>query len=109
MKIQLSIMNKGGDQTLDHDLNFAEDRYESTHKVVRLILRILMHMSQSYSSQTFKNPKGELLERLRDSGPVPGDENGAKPTKDPLKKKSRANKNVSIISLFLPISILRLR
>lgn len=26
---------KGGDQTLQHDLNFQQERYESTHTVVR--------------------------------------------------------------------------
>lgn len=27
---------KGGDQTLQHDLNFQQERYESTHTVVRV-------------------------------------------------------------------------
>lgn len=27
---------KGGDQTLQHDLNFQQGKYESTHSVVRI-------------------------------------------------------------------------
>ncbi|KAF2156583.1 putative Ran-specific GTPase-activating protein 1 [Myriangium duriaei CBS 260.36] len=49
---------KGGETTMVHDLNFAQERYESFHTV------------------TFRNPKPELAERLRESGPV-GDANGA--------------------------------
>jgi len=63
-------------------LNFQQERYESTRKVV------------------FKNPKGEVLERLRESGPVPGEENGAKgagagAAKSDAKKKRPTTKNVS--------------
>ena len=36
MKITLTAPNKGGEHVLDHDLNFGEDRYESSHKVVRV-------------------------------------------------------------------------
>jgi hypothetical protein len=39
--------------------------------------------------QTFKNPKGALLEALRESGSVPGDENGRKRAEEPAKKKQR--------------------
>lgn len=49
---------KGGDTTVLHDLNFAQERYENFHSV------------------TFRNPKPELAERLRESGPV-GDSNGS--------------------------------
>lgn len=38
-----------------HDLNFANPRYE-TKQII-----------------TFKNPKGALLEALRNSGPIPGE------------------------------------
>jgi len=41
-----------GEQTISHDLNFQSNRYESTHPF------------------TFRNPKPELLDRLRESGPV---------------------------------------
>jgi hypothetical protein len=55
--------------------------------------------------QTFKNPKPPLMAVLRESGPVPGDENGVK-SKRPLageesakKKRSRTEKNVSLFIL----------
>jgi transcription initiation factor IIF auxiliary subunit len=35
MKIHCSFIARGGDQILDHDLNFAKERYEATHTVVR--------------------------------------------------------------------------
>ena len=82
MKITMSA-GKGNEHVLEHDLNFAEERYESNHKVV------------------FKNPKPDLLALLRESGPVPGEENGAKAGaggKTDAKKK-RPNKNVSRSSL----------
>lgn len=50
-----------------HDLNFQELRYEATHTV------------------TFKNPSQALQERLRETGPLPNDE-------DRQKKKSVASK-----------------
>jgi transcription initiation factor IIF auxiliary subunit len=43
---------KSSEHTLAHDLNFQQERYESTHNV------------------TFRNPKGALLDALRDSGDV---------------------------------------
>jgi transcription initiation factor IIF auxiliary subunit len=50
-----------------HDLNFANPRYE-TKQII-----------------TFKNPKGNLLETLRNSGPIPGEAaNGA----DIVKKRT---------------------
>ena len=50
--------------------------------------------------QTFKNPKPALLAALRESGPVPGDENGLKAKRpaggeESAKKKKRTDKNVS--------------
>ncbi|KAL1297714.1 hypothetical protein AAFC00_006260 [Neodothiora populina] len=41
-----------GEQTIFHDLNFQSERYEAQHPF------------------NFRNPKPELLERLRESGPV---------------------------------------
>ena len=35
MTIVLTAIGKGGDHTLDHDLNFQADRYEAKHQVVR--------------------------------------------------------------------------
>lgn len=62
MTIDLFAAEKGGKHTLAHDLNFAKPRYEAKHQVV------------------FKNPNAALLELLRKSGPVPGDDgvNGRK-------------------------------
>jgi transcription initiation factor IIF auxiliary subunit len=34
MQIVLSAVGKGGDTTLDHDLNFQSERYEAKHQVV---------------------------------------------------------------------------
>lgn len=50
--------------------------------------------------QTFKNPKPALMAALRESGPVPGDENGIKHKRpaggeESAKKKKRTDKNVS--------------
>ncbi|EME47635.1 hypothetical protein DOTSEDRAFT_69554 [Dothistroma septosporum NZE10] len=70
---------KGGDQTLPHDLNFQQERYESTHTV------------------TFRNPKQELIERLKESGPA-GETNGAAASK-PEKKRPKANRNVDMEKL----------
>jgi transcription initiation factor IIF auxiliary subunit len=54
MQIVLTPIGAGktGEHTLAHDLNFQQERYESTHNV------------------TFRNPKGALLEALRESGDV---------------------------------------
>jgi transcription initiation factor IIF auxiliary subunit len=35
MTIVLTAIGKGGDHTLDHDLNFQAERYEAKHQVVR--------------------------------------------------------------------------
>ncbi|KAI9720984.1 MAG: hypothetical protein M1828_005456 [Chrysothrix sp. TS-e1954] len=59
MKITGTVAGKPSENhPLNHDLNFLSEEYEATHKV------------------SFKNPKPELLEILRQSGPVPGDANG---------------------------------
>lgn len=75
---------KGGDQTITHDLNFQNERYESTHVV------------------TFRNPKPELLTALRESGPVGDGVNGAAAGSSAAKeKKSRkaTSKNVDMEKL----------
>ena len=79
MQIILTADNK--DHTVMHDLNFAQPRYESKHVI------------------TFKNPKPALLAALRETGPVPGDENGMKSKRaaggdEGSKKKKRTEKNV---------------
>lgn len=68
---------KGGDQTIQHDLNFAQERYESTHVV------------------TFRNPKPDLLAALRESGPV-GDTNGAIGAAAAAKDKKRKGTSKSV-------------
>lgn len=72
MTIDLATSDKGGKTTLLHDLNFAAARYESKHPV------------------TFKNPSQALIALLRDSGPVPGDDNGGARKKDEKKRKRPA-------------------
>ncbi|KAL8963705.1 MAG: hypothetical protein Q9193_000073 [Seirophora villosa] len=65
-------MDKGGDHELLHDLNFQKERYEAEHKI------------------TFKNPKPNLLDKLKESGPVGGEENGVKSKRaDDSAKKQR--------------------
>lgn len=59
---------KGGESVMVHDLNFAQERYEIFHTV------------------TFRNPKPELAERLRESGPV-GEANGTPAVAKAGKKK----------------------
>jgi len=70
MTIDLFTVDKGK-HTLVHDLNFAKTRYEATRSV------------------TFKNPSEKLINLLRESGPVPGDENGARKKGGEDKKRKR--------------------
>ena len=72
MTIDVFTTEKGGKSTLIHDLNFAKPMYEAKHVV------------------TFKNPSAALLNILRETGPVPGDENGARKKTDTDKKRKRA-------------------
>jgi hypothetical protein len=58
--------------------------------------------------QTFRNPKPALLALLRESGPVPGDENGLKSKRgatgeESAKKKKRTEKNVSDLICSRPL------
>lgn len=66
MTIDMYTTEKGGKNTLTHDLNFAKNRYEAKHTV------------------SFKNPSAALINILRETGPV-GDENGKK-----IKKESKS-------------------
>lgn len=72
MTIDLYTTEKGGKNTLVHDLNFAKTRYEAKHSI------------------SFKNPSAALINILRETGPVPGDENGARKKTDGEKKRKRA-------------------
>lgn len=71
MTIDCYTTEKGGKNTLIHDLNFAKPVYEAKHVV------------------TFKNPSAALINILRETGPVPGDENGARKKPDADKKRKR--------------------
>ncbi|KAL9599762.1 MAG: hypothetical protein Q9219_003645 [cf. Caloplaca sp. 3 TL-2023] len=79
LRITVTGVDKGGDHELLHDLNFQSERYDAEHKI------------------TFKNPKPNLLEKLRESGPVGGEENGVKSKRadDSAKKRKRPEKGVS--------------
>ncbi|WEW60998.1 transcription factor TFIIF complex subunit Tfg3 [Emydomyces testavorans] len=79
MQIGFSAPDK--EHVITHDLNFQQNRYESKHTL------------------TFKNPKPAVLAALRESGPVPGDENGLKSKRgqeDGPKKKKRIDKNIDM-------------
>lgn len=100
MEIVLSALDKGGDHSLPHDLNFQAERYEAKHVIVSLFPIFTYHsttlMRQITSDrQTFKNPKPNLLALLKESGPTFGEENGVKPKRgDESKKKKRSDKGV---------------
>ncbi|KAL8995588.1 MAG: hypothetical protein Q9169_004699 [Polycauliona sp. 2 TL-2023] len=85
MRIIVSAIDKGGDHELSHDLNFQQERYEAEHKI------------------TFKNPKPNLLEKLKESGPVGagGEENGVKSKRgdESAKKRKRSEKGVDMEKL----------
>ena len=51
--------------------------------------------------QTFKNPKPNLLAVLRETGSVPGDENGRKKGEESAKKRKRPEKGVCYLLLIL--------
>ncbi|PVI01059.1 transcription initiation factor TFIID subunit 14 [Periconia macrospinosa] len=79
MKIVLTAAHRGGDYTLDHDLNFQAEKYEATHTI------------------TFRNPKPDLVTLLEASGT---ETNGARGgAKDAGKKKGRKDKNVDMEKL----------
>lgn len=79
MTIDLYVNEKSGKHTIQHDLNFANEMYEAKHTIV------------------FKNPSSALLNILKETGPVPGEENGRK--KDSEKKRKRPTGNVDIEKL----------
>ncbi|KAE8451504.1 hypothetical protein EG329_003577 [Mollisiaceae sp. DMI_Dod_QoI] len=77
MTIDMFTTEKGGKNTLQHDLNFAKNRYEAKHTV------------------TFKNPSAALINILRETGPV-GDDNSKKVKKE---SKSGGKKGVDMEKL----------
>ncbi|OTB08050.1 hypothetical protein M426DRAFT_317563 [Hypoxylon sp. CI-4A] len=73
MSIDLFTTEKGGKSTIYHDLNFQSPRYENIQTI------------------PFKNPSQALLSVLRETGPIPNeDDSKAKVRKanDPKKKKA---------------------
>jgi transcription initiation factor IIF auxiliary subunit len=56
MTLDLFTTEKGGKQTIAHDLNFAAPTYENIHTI------------------SFKNPSQALQTILRETGPLPSDE-----------------------------------
>jgi len=72
MTIDFFTTEKGGKNTVTHDLNFLKPHYEAKHSI------------------SFKNPSTALINILRETGPVPGDENGARKKADGEKKRKRA-------------------
>ncbi|KAI1945153.1 transcription factor TFIIF complex subunit Tfg3 [Ophidiomyces ophidiicola] len=79
--LQVGLGAPDKEHTVPHDLNFQQNRYESKHVI------------------TFKNPKPAVLAALRESGPVPGDENGLKSKRaqdESSKKKKRIDKNIDM-------------
>ena len=81
MTVDLYTTEKGGKNTLIHDLNFAKPHYEAKHVI------------------SFKNPSAALINLLRDSGPVPGDENSGRKKTDTEKKRKRAAGGVDMEKL----------
>lgn len=85
--------------SIGHDLNFGQLRYESKHVIVSFIEST--NFATRLRFQTFKNPKPALMAALRETGPVPGDENGVKSKRSAAgeegsKKKKRTDKSVSL-------------
>lgn len=71
MTIDLYTTEKGGKSSLIHDLNFQKDRYEAKHVI------------------SFKNPSSALLNILRETGPIPGEENGSSKKRSEGEKKRK--------------------
>lgn len=80
MTIDLYTTEKGGKTTIAHDLNFAKGRYEAKHVV------------------PFRNPSQALLNILRETGPVPGEENGAR-KKDANVKRPKKSGSIDMEKL----------
>ena len=95
--MEITFTADGKDQTIVHDLNFKDNRYENKH------------------TYTFRNSKPALLEKLAASGPVPSSgledspapaaANGTSSTKkrtladDSSKKRKKVDKSVDMDKL----------
>lgn len=66
----------------------------------RVLFSLLQETTDTSQSQTFRNPKGDLLERLKESGPA-GETNGAPAAAaaKPEKKRQKATRNVDMEKL----------
>jgi len=69
MSIDLFTTEKGGKSTIQHDLNFGAPQYEHIHTI------------------QFKNPSQALQQLLRETGPLPSDEERKLKKVDGSKKK----------------------
>jgi hypothetical protein len=76
MTIDLFAVGDGEKHTIAHDLNFMKPRYEAKHEI------------------SFKNPKPNLIDVLRRSGPVPGDANRAQTDTDASDAEKPSNKGL---------------
>jgi len=77
MTIVLTAMHKGGDHTLEHDLNFQSEQYDAVHPI------------------TFRNPKPDLITLLSQSGST-GDANGVRGKGDAAKKKGGRGRDKNV-------------
>lgn len=71
MTIELYYTDKSGKIVIPHDLNFQQNRYEDEHVV------------------TFKNPSQSLQQILRETGPLPSDEDRRNRKVDGVAKKQK--------------------
>lgn len=81
MTIVLTGAYRGGDHTLEHDLNFQAEKYEATHSI------------------TFRNPKPDLQALLESTGSGSSEVNGARAKDAGKKKGGRRDKNVDMEKL----------
>jgi len=81
MTIDCFTSEKGGKQTLHHDLNFLKEEYPHDIEV------------------RFKSANQNLINILRETGPVPGDENGARKKGDGEKKRKKVAGTVDMEKL----------
>ena len=81
MTIDCFTSEKGGKQTLHHDLNFLKEEYPHDIEI------------------RFKSASQTLINALRETGPVPGDENGARKKGEVEKKRRKAAGTVDMEKL----------
>ena len=103
MEIVLHAIDRGGEHSLTHDLNFRSARYEALHTVVSSYhprVCVAKYLLTLPTPQTFKNPKPALAAALAESGSM---ENGIKKKGDEsAKKKKRTQQGVGAPVLEAP-------